>query len=535
MKTKRYCLISLFVLFACTDSTREQEATEALNQALYAAQTAVDSVDLSILDPALAYYSTHDDASRRLDLWYSLGMLQYLNMDYLNAAVSLEKARDVAALTDDVHTTGMIARTMADIYNQSFNAGQDSLYLMEARDAFSRAGDSLHLSETRLRLASVFYNDHKWERADSLIHQVLATTVDTLPIHALCLQVYGSFLLDAPEMDPVSAMECFRKASEAGALFSDSRLCDVAYARYLTGNREHALRMLDSLESAHPEGLPRADFRWYCIERYEKSYQKAIHRLEKTARVQDSLLRMQASEAVSRAQRDYMEVIAQNERLEKEREQEARRAAVAWGVLGIALLVLSGVVVLGNERAKRVKDRQALADARRLSERLQEAERQHLNRIHSLERDVRKKQSTLEEVRSDYLFMFRSGYRRLGNLFEARHFAESQKQNEKVLCQKVAEILREIDGDRKGFRKLRKFIEDNLDRPISHLISDIPGLKEVDVQLFCYLVIGYDASLISLLMGIDSLNTVYSRKNRLVGRIKKLPPAKARRYLDLIA
>jgi len=341
--------------------------------------------------------------------------------------------------------------------------------------------------------------------------------------------------LDAPDGDPALADECFRKAIQAGNHLSDSRLCDVAYAAYLNGDKEKALRLLDSLDHCHPEGLPRAVYRRYCVERSERHYPAALFFLEESARIQDSLFRAQASEAVSRTQRDYMEAVARSERLEKEKEREARRAAVAWGALGMALLALSGVVLLGNERARRLKDRQALTDARRLSKRLQEAERQHLNRIHSLERDVRKRDSTLEEIRSDYLFMFRSGYRRLGSLFEARHFADSQKHNEKVLCQKVAEILKEIDGDRKGFRKLRKFIEDNLDKPISHLISDIPGLKEVDVQLFCYLVIGYDASLISLLMGIDSLNTVYSRKNRLVGRIKKLPPAKARRYLDLIA
>ena len=49
-----------------------------------------------------------------------------------------------------------------------------------------------------------------------------------------------------------------------------------------------------------------------------------------------------------------------------------------------------------------------------------------------------------------------------------------------------------------------------------------------------YLVIGYDASLISLLMDVGSINTVYSRKKRLLERIKRLPPARAKRYLALI-
>ena len=73
-----------------------------------------------------------------------------------------------------------------------------------------------------------------------------------------------------------------------------------------------------------------------------------------------------------------------------------------------------------------------------------------------------------------------------------------------------------------------------MDRPVTHLREDLVDLKEEEVWLFCYLVIGYDASLISLLMEVGSINTVYSRKKRLLERIKRLPPAKAKRYLDLI-
>ena len=99
----------------------------------------------------------------------------------------------------------------------------------------------------------------------------------------------------------------------------------------------------------------------------------------------------------------------------------------------------------------------------------------------------------------------------------------------------MGEILKEIDGDRKGFRQLRKYIEEKLDKPISRLLKDIPDLKEDDIRLFCYLVIGYEPSLISLLMGIDNLGTVYSRKHRLLDRIRKLPASRARRYLELVS
>jgi len=203
-------------------------------------------------------------------------------------------------------------------------------------------------------------------------------------------------------------------------------------------------------------------------------------------------------------------------------------------ILVLVLLLLAGVVLYLKNKAHLSMVHQALSDSQRLVERLKEAERKYQTQIHTLHRNVRIVQSSLEKARADYLIMFRSGYNRLGHLFEARHFADTQRETEAVLCRKVGEILKEIDGDPDGIRQLMNFIEENLDHPIAHLKEDIPDISDTDILLFCYLVIGYDASLISLLMGIDNLNTVYSRKSRLIARIRKLPVAKARRYLDLL-
>ena len=69
---------------------------------------------------------------------------------------------------------------------------------------------------------------------------------------------------------------------------------------------------------------------------------------------------------------------------------------------------------------------------------------------------------------------------------------------------------------------------------ISSLRKDIPTLGEKDIRLFCYLVIGYDAPLISALMNVGKESTIYCWKNRLLGKIRRLPVTKAGRYLDLV-
>jgi hypothetical protein len=130
--------------------------------------------------------------------------------------------------------------------------------------------------------------------------------------------------------------------------------------------------------------------------------------------------------------------------------------------------------------------------------------------------------------------MFRDGYRRLGQLFEDKQFAETQVMTESVLYRRVCEALKDIDGDSKGFQRLQNYIEEHLGHPIAALQQDIPSLSEKDIRLFCYLVIGYDAPLIAALMGVGKDRTIHDWKSRLVTKIRRLPPAKAKRYLDLI-
>ena len=314
----------------------------------------------------------------------------------------------------------------------------------------------------------------------------------------------------------------------------DDRLCDWGYALYLTGEKERALRLWDSLDRLHPEGLVQLRFRQYDRYRLEGDVMKALNLLERSALRQDSILIAQTSEAVNQAQRDYLEAVAEGERITAARERDRERAAWIISALVIVLLLLAGFVVWQEQRERLDTVRLALEESQRLAKRLSEAEHRHINKIESLERNVRNRESSLETIRANYLDTIRDGYRRLGRLFEDKQFAETQTLTESVLYRRVCETLKDIDGDSKGFQRLRDYIEDRLDHPIASLQKDLPTLSEKDIRLFCYLVIGYDAPLISALMDVGKDSTVHTWKKRLVDRIRRLPVSKARRYLDLI-
>ena len=536
MKSRIHILFFLlFCVVGCGGRpATKREAYESLDTVIRLYEAGADSIDAELLAPALAYFPSKGDAATKGKLWYHWGLIACQRGEYDKAVVSFERALQQAQQSGDRRFAGMVCRVMADTYNLTYNIREDTVYLRKAWEAFDAEADSLYRAEVALRLAAAYMNAREWTKAEGLLQECLPVCDRNGALFGIGKSIYASYLLNAPSGDPELALRCLREAEEAGLPMSDEKKCDLGYALYLTGQKDRALRLWDSLARVHPEGLLQLQYRQYDRYCLEGDVEKALCLLERSATSQDSLLRIQASEAISRAQRDYQEVVAEGERLVAVHERERKRMTWAFSILAVILLLQSGYAIWQDGRERLDTVRQALEESERMTKRLSEAEHRHINKIESLQRSARNREATLEEIRSDYLDMFRDGYRRLGRLFEDKQFAETQVMTESVLYRRVCDALKDIDGDSKGFQRLQDYIEDHLGHPIASLQEDIPTLGEKDIRLFCYLVIGYDAPLIAALMGVAKDRTIHDWKSRLVTKIRRLPAAKAKRYLDLI-
>ena len=536
MKSRIHILFFLlFCVVGCGGRpATKREAYESLDTVIRLYEAGADSIDAELLAPALAYFPSKGDAATKGKLWYHWGLIACQRGEYDKAVVSFERALQQAQQSGDRRFAGMVCRVMADTYNLTYNIREDTVYLRKAWEAFDAEADSLYRAEVALRLAAAYMNAREWTKAEGLLQECLPVCDRNGALFGIGKSIYASYLLNAPSGNPELALRCLREAEEAGLPMSDEKKCDLGYALYLTGQKDRAFRLWDSLARVHPEGLLQLQYRQYDRYCLEGDVEKALCLLERSATSQDSLLRIQASEAISRAQRDYQEVVAEGERLAAAHERERKRMTWAFSILAVILLLQSGYAIWQDGRERLDTVRQALEESERMTKRLSEAEHRHINKIESLQRSARNREATLEEIRSDYLDMFRDGYRRLGRLFEDKQFAETQVMTESVLYRRVCDALKDIDGDSKGFQRLRDYIEDHLGHPIASLQEDIPALGEKDIRLFCYLVIGYDAPLIAALMGVAKDRTIHDWKSRLVTKIRRLPAAKAKRYLDLI-
>ena len=106
--------------------------------------------------------------------------------------------------------------------------------------------------------------------------------------------------------------------------------------------------------------------------------------------------------------------------------------------------------------------------------------------------------------------------------------------NADLVFRKTAGLVREINADPETLSQLFEFLDEYLDGLVSQLRNDYPKLKEDDIVLFCYNVIGCKPSLINLLMKPGKVEDLYARKSRLKQKIARRGPARAEKYLDLL-
>jgi hypothetical protein len=94
-------------------------------------------------------------------------------------------------------------------------------------------------------------------------------------------------------------------------------------------------------------------------------------------------------------------------------------------------------------------------------------------------------------------------------------------------------MIAEFRSDYENKEKFESMLNDYHDGVISNLRKELPELKEMDYTIFGFMLIGFDATTISLLLNI-SMNAVYIRKSRMRNLIKEKTPAHMEQFLEVL-
>ena len=145
-----------------------------------------------------------------------------------------------------------------------------------------------------------------------------------------------------------------------------------------------------------------------------------------------------------------------------------------------------------------------------------------MNRRQS-ESDLKDIESKLFSLRSSFAKMYQSQFDTIARLLENRTDAKSHFDAAKELyAGRVAELLSDLRKGEKGQKAFERLIDSELDGIMSKLRTDYPNFKELDYRVLSYLIVGFDATTRSFILG-GTANNMRVMKNRLLTYIRKHP------------
>ena len=95
----------------------------------------------------------------------------------------------------------------------------------------------------------------------------------------------------------------------------------------------------------------------------------------------------------------------------------------------------------------------------------------------------------------------------------------SGRPKEKIIYKQIQDVFKAIRGEEETDHIFEKIIDRDLDGLVSRFRLDLPNQKEIDYLMFCYIVAGFDAKTISIILSDMSVDSVNMRKSRLKKRI----------------
>ena len=151
------------------------------------------------------------------------------------------------------------------------------------------------------------------------------------------------------------------------------------------------------------------------------------------------------------------------------------------------------------------------------------------NQVHALNRKVRHREEEIEALRKENVLLIRNSFRHLGKLYYVYLVTGSAG----AVTNRLKMIWKDACGRPEKLSRLVRY----LDRHMAHLIRDlrssVPNLKDEEIVMFCCFAVGFEAPLVAELSG-NRVDAVYYKKSRMLGKIKKLGPERARRFLELL-
>lgn len=491
--------------------TQKMRANHALLHAMALDKNYINVTDDSIAQVAVDYYSRKGVNKNKARAYYYLGLAYFYQQDYDKAILEFTKAEKVAELCDSLYW-GMTKDIQGHAYGMTYNYKEVISCFEKAYDIYNNLLDVNKAQSVQFKLAQVLISDLQYEEAEKTLSALLTDRNINEELRLRYSYLYAYLKIVQPQRDPQKSIELYENFMDSEGVMTIQDYWAYAFALDLVGRKNDSRDIVDELIKI--DSTSTASYWLYLINKYEGNATKALYFLEESGFKDNQVITETLNQSPSLAQRDYYE--SQSE-LAEYKIKNRTLSLILVIVISILSIVVIIFMVTRYIRKQREEKDSYIRYAEEISRQLQ---------------ILQSEAGTLPVLKRKYLELYKSRFEDLRILCDNYLQYKDRTDAERKMYGKVVAMINELRNNADHNTELEKMLNADLDNIMIHMRGEIK-MKEIDYSIYCYLVIGFDATTISRLLDV-SVNTIYIRKSRIKSAIENSMAEHKGQFLEML-
>lgn len=478
----------------------KEQAYYSLLNAMAIDKSYIDTTDASILDPAISYYSKHGSPREKMLTYFYLGRIQENSRQYGDALITLTQALEQD--WGDNAYRGRVYMAMADAYMANYNMHEEARCVDSASVYFNLTGDSSLVRIAIFRRAADLIYQKSYIEARQALDELLQCHELDYRLKRNCLQknAYVTALLDDNSRFQ-QALSYYGESIELGRGLSTSDAACYAYMLYMTGHKDMAMSMFESLESKNGSSRAKAQSWRSRLDYHEGKMESAFLLQERALNYQDSVVVATLNQSLLATQRDYYADRALREQ-QYSKLLKTRHTVVLLSIALIAFLFLAMALYARRKTVQKVGQYEST---------LEELKNELF--LQTEEGDISKQQ--IASLREQFRRVYRHHFDLLANFYEEYDIQRRKSIPEEERNRQILHIIDGLRGETESDNRFEKIVDEDMNGIMTSFRNDFPGFSEQDYRLFCYYVAGFTTKTISIIISGLSADAIYMRKSRM--------------------
>ena len=507
-------LASLDSIRRTTLITAPRRARYALLKAMALDKCCIDTTDLNVIMPAVRYYTRKGSPDEKMRAFFYLGNIERNAGNRESAMANYIIADESSPEATDYYTAGLLKSAIAGVYSRDFNSGKELEYMEAAIRFAEMAGDSVGVWYYEAQLAKAYFNCGILDKSDRLFESFLSKPILDSIIFAEELLSYAKSLVLRDQPFPERSISLIEESARLNGQLTDiSDISVYAYSLELTGRREAADSLIRlTSEQYGSELLPSFKYRIY---KHRGDKDKALEHLEYAVDRQDSIVLKTLEQSMVGFQAEFFKTKSVSMQKTVDNEKQAKQIAFLLILLLIALVFIQ---YMDRKRKSALME----ANIASLSKEMSVS-------ISTLTEEINARETMLEGMRKQNIILLRERFDVIHELC-SDFYSPSRANKKDAIYKTVEKEVNKFGTDVKAQRALQMLLDEKMNNVISRMREALPKHNDADYAFISYLIMGFDAKTISLLLGMQ-VDTVYTKKNRLRREIEALPSEPEKKFL----